>query len=41
MNIMQRALGILSSVGGSLTNPAEPLAIVERNKMITREPYIL
>jgi putative transposase len=41
MNIMQRALGILSSVGGTLTNPAEPLVIVERNKMITRESHIL
>lgn len=36
MNIMQRALGILSKVGGILTIP-EPLVIAGRSKVITGE----
>jgi len=36
MNIMQRALGILSKVGGTLTIP-EPLVIAGRSKVITEE----
>jgi putative transposase len=40
MNILQRGLGILSSLGGFLTYP-KPSVIVERNKVITKEPHIL
>ena len=40
MNIMQRALGILSRVGGSLTIP-EPLVIAGRSKVITEESPVL
>jgi putative transposase len=36
MNIMQRALGTLSKVGGKLAIPSEPLEIAERSK-VTRE----
>lgn len=36
MNIMQRALGILSKVGGRLTSP-KPLVIADRSKVITEE----
>ncbi|PWU79421.1 MAG: hypothetical protein DLM72_17460 [Candidatus Nitrosopolaris wilkensis] len=40
MNILQRGLGILSSLRGFLTYP-EPSVIVDRNKMITRElPHV-
>ncbi len=41
MNIMQRALGILSKVGGILTIPIEPLVIAERSKVITGESHML
>jgi putative transposase len=40
MNILQRGLGILSSPGGFLTYP-KPSVIVERNKVITKEPHML
>ena len=40
MNIMQRALGILSKVGGILIIP-EPLVIAGRSKMITEESHML
>jgi putative transposase len=36
MNILQRGVGILSTLGGFLTYP-EPSVIIERNKMITKE----
>ena len=41
MNILQRGFGILSSLGGFLTYPAEPSVIVDRNKVITKEPHTL
>jgi putative transposase len=37
MNILQRGVGILSTLGGFLTYP-EPSMIIERNKMIMKEP---
>jgi IS605 OrfB family transposase len=37
-NILQRALGVLSNVGGLLTCRIEPLVIAERSKVITEEP---
>jgi putative transposase len=40
MNILQRGVGILSTLGGFLTYP-EPSVIIDRNKMITKEPYML
>jgi hypothetical protein len=36
MNILQRGVGILSTLGGFLTHP-EPSMIIERNKMIIKE----
>jgi putative transposase len=39
MNILQRALGILSNVGGFLTYPRLSV-IVERGEMITKEPHM-
>lgn len=40
MNIMQRALGMLSKVGGILTIPTEePLEIADRSKVIREESY--
>jgi transposase len=36
MNILQRGVGILSTLGGFLTYP-EPSMIIERNKMIMKE----
>ncbi len=41
MNIMQRALGILSRAGGILTIPIEPLVIADRSKVITGESHML
>ena len=42
MNIMQRALGILSNVGGTLTIPnKEPLVIAGRSKVSTEESHAL
>lgn len=47
MNILQRGVGILSTLGGFadrrfLTYPIlEPSVIVDRNKMLTKEPHIL
>ena len=40
MNILQRGVEILSTLGDFLTYP-EPLAIVERNKVTTKEPHTL
>jgi putative transposase len=40
MNILQRGVGILSTLGGFLTYP-EPSVIIDRNKMITKEPQKL
>jgi putative transposase len=40
MNILQRGVGILSTLGGFLTYP-EPPMIIERNKMIMKEPQML
>ncbi|MFY9868346.1 MAG: transposase [Candidatus Nitrosopolaris sp.] len=40
MNILQRGVGILSTLGGFLTYP-EPSVIIDRNKMITKEPQML
>ena len=40
MNILQRGLGILSSPWGFLAYP-KPSVIVERNKVITKEPHML
>ena len=39
MNILQRGVGILSTLGGFLTYP-EPSVITDSNKMITEEPQI-
>jgi len=35
-----RGVGILSTLGGFLTYP-EPSVIIDRNKMITKEPQML
>lgn len=40
MNILQRALELLSNAGGLLTNP-ELLIFVDRNKMIRKESQVL
>lgn len=40
MIIMQPALGLLSNVGGLLTN-LKLLMIVDRNKMIRKESYTI
>jgi putative transposase len=40
MNILQRGVGILSTLEGFLTYP-EPSVIIDSNKMITKEPQIL
>jgi hypothetical protein len=40
MNILQRALGLLSYAGGLLNNP-ELLMIVDRYKMIRKESQVL
>ena len=40
MNILQRGVGILSTLGGFVTYP-EPSVIIDRNKMITKEPQML
>ncbi|MEW6604608.1 MAG: zinc ribbon domain-containing protein [Thermoproteota archaeon] len=39
-NILQRALGILSKVGGMLTIP-EPLVMAARSRVIREESYML
>jgi transposase len=40
MNILQRGIGILSTLGGFLTYP-EPSVIIDRNKMIAKELQML
>jgi hypothetical protein len=40
INILPRGFGILSTLGGFLTYP-EPSVIIDRNKMITKEPQTL
>ena len=40
MNILQRGVGILSTLGAFLTYP-EPSMIIDRNKMIMKEPPLL